>query len=122
MNEVEFVARAGDGLLLIHYERVWEDGFKLGGDFVCEVSAAGWPADHIEAAADPCGAPDVDQVIPPDHFIIFSRGGEHGEDVNVPAHNRRDPSAPRGGTYTLSGISPGAARSIAAQLRAIKPQ
>jgi hypothetical protein len=87
---------------------------------MCEASAAGRLADQIEAAADPCGPPDVDQVMPPDHFIIFSRGGEHGEDVNVHAHNRRDPSAPRGGTYTLSGISPGVARSIAGQLRAIK--
>ncbi len=122
MDEAEFVASAGDGLLLIHYERVWEDGVKLGGDFVCEASAAGWLAERIEAAANPCGAPDVDQAIPPDHFIIFSRGGEHGEDVNVHTHNRRDPSAPRGGTYTLSGISPGAAKSIAAQLRTLYPQ
>jgi hypothetical protein len=120
-NEVEFVANAGDGLVLIHYEQVWEDGVNLGGDFVCEASAAGWLADRIEAAADPWGAPDVDEIMLPDHFIIFSRGGEHGEDTNVHLHNLREPSAPRGGTYALSGIWPGVAKSVAAQLRALNP-
>ena len=122
LDEVEFVTSVEDGLLLIHHERRWDDGVKLGGDMVCEVSAAGWLADHIDAAADMAGAPDVDQAIPPDHFIVLSRGGEHGEDTNVHMYNRRDPFAPRGGTYALSGITPGVARSIAAQLGALQPQ
>ncbi len=121
VNEVEFVRSEGDGLLLIRYERFSDDGAKLGGDFVFEAGAAGWLADHIEAAADPCGIPDLDQVMPPDHFLIFARGGEHGEDTNVHLHNLRDPGAQRGGTYTLSGISPAVARNIATQLRVINP-
>lgn len=116
------VTIAGDGLLLIHYDQFWDDGDKMGGDLVCEASATDWLADRIEAATEPCGAADVDQTMPPDHFLIFVRGGEHGEDTNVHVHNRRDPGAPRGGTYTLSGISPGVARSVAAQLRAVKSQ
>ena len=91
----------------------------MGGDFICEASAADWLADHIEAGADPCGAPDIeiDLAMPPDYFRVYSRGGEHGEDVNINIQNLRDPSAPRGRTYAISGVSPGAAKSLVAQLR-----
>jgi hypothetical protein len=122
VKDTASVTNMGDGLLSINYDQFWDDGDNMGGVLVCEASAAGWLAGRFEAAAEPCGAADVDQAMPPDHFLIFVRGGEHGEDTNVHVHNRRNPGAPRGRTYTLSGISPGVARSIAARLRAIKPQ
>jgi hypothetical protein len=122
VKDAASVTNMGDGLLSINYDRFWDDGTNMMGVVFCEASAAGWLAGRIEAAAEPCGAPDLDQAMPPDHFLIFVRGGEHGEDTNVHVHNSRDPGAPRAGTYTMSGISPGAARSIATQLRAIKPQ
>jgi hypothetical protein len=116
------VASMGDGLLLIHYDQFWDDGENMGGDLIFEAGAAGWLAERIEAAADPCGAPDVDQRMQPDHFVVLSRGGEHGEEVNVHVHNRRDPSVLLGGTYALGGMSPATARDIAAQLHAISPR
>jgi hypothetical protein len=118
INETATVESLAGGLLLIHHDRSWDNNFSMGGDIVCEATAANWLADHIEAAtADPWGAPDVDQEMPPDHFVVYTRGGEHGEDINVHIHNRRDPSAPRGQIYALSGISPAAAMKIVAQLR-----
>jgi len=117
---VEIVA---GGLLLIHHERSWDNDFRMGGVMVCEATAANWLADHIEAAAaDNWSTPDVDQEVPPDHFLVYTRGGEHGEDINVNIHNRRDPAAPRGQVYAIGGISPAAALKIVAQLRAFKPQ
>ncbi len=115
------MASAGDGLVLIRYDRAWDDGVELGGDLVCEASAAGWLADHIEIATDAWSAPDVDVVMPPDHFLVYARGGEHGEDTNVHVHNWRDPGAPLGRTYALSGISILVAKHIVAQLRALSP-
>ena len=122
VNEIATVANSRDGLLVIRHDRSWDDGVNMGGDLICEASAAGWLADHIEAASEPYGAPDIDQEMPPDHFVVFTRGGEHGEDINVHVYNRRDPGAPLGRIYTLSGISPRQAKNIAAQLRALKPQ
>ena len=64
----------------------------------------------------------MDQEIPPDHFVVYTRGGDHGEDINVDIHNRRDPAAPHGQIYAISGISPAAALRIVAQLLALKPE
>lgn len=123
VNETATVKSLAGGLLLIHHDRSWDDNFSMGGDITCEATAAGWLADHIEAAtADSWGVPDVDYEMPPDHFLVYTRGGEHGEDINVNIHNRRDRAAPRGQTYAIGGISPAAALSIVAQLRALKPQ
>lgn len=121
-SEMWSVGSTGDGLLVIRFDQLWDYSIKLGGDFVCEMDAAGWLADRLDAAAGPCGAPPVDQLMPPDHFLIFVRGGERGEDLNVNLHNRRDPSAPRGGNYALSAITPEGAKSIAAEMRAINSQ
>ena len=121
LKEMATVTSAGEEPLLIRYERSWDDGTEMGGNFVCEVSAASWLADHIEVAADVWSAPDVEVEMPPDHLLVFARGGEHGEDTNVHIHNRRDPGAPRGGIYTMSGISIPTAKHIVAQLRALGP-
>lgn len=116
IKDVATVECAADGLLLIRHERLWSDGDQMGGDFVFEADAAGWLAERIEAAADSYSVPDVEQAMPPDHFLVFARGGEHGEDPNVHVHNRRDPLAPRGKTYTISGMAPETARELVCQL------
>ena len=121
VKDAATVERTGDGLLLIRRDRLWSDGDQMGSDFVCEASAASWLADRIEEAANAYSAPDVEQAMPPDHFLVFARGGEHGEDINVHIHNRRDPLAPRGKTYTISGMAPATARKLAGELRALKP-
>ena len=123
VNETATVESLAGGLLLIHHNRSWDNNFSMGGDIICEAIAAGWLADHVEAAtSNSWDLRDVDQEMPPDHFLVYTRGGEHGEDINVNIQNLRDPAAPRGRTYALSGISPAAALSIVAQLRALKPQ
>lgn len=123
VNETATVETLAGGLLLIHHVRSWDNNFSMSGDIVCEATAAAWLADQIEATtADSWDLPDVDKEMPPDHFLIYTRGGEHGEDINVHIHNRRDPAAPRGQTYAVGGISPAAALRIVAQLRALEPQ
>ena len=123
INETATVERLAGDLLLIHHERSWDNDFRMGGVIVFEATAANWLADHIEAAAaDDWDARDVDQEMPPDHFLVYTRGGEHGEDINVNIHNRRDPAAPRGQVYAVGGISPAAALQIVAQLRALESQ
>jgi hypothetical protein len=120
INETATVESLADGLLLIHHERSWDNDFRMGGVIVCEATAANWLADHIAAAAaDNWSTPDVDQEMPPDHFLVYTRGGEHGEDINVNIQNRRDSAAPRGQVYAIGGISPAAATEIVAQLRAL---
>jgi hypothetical protein len=121
INETATVESLTGVLLLIHHNRSWDNDFSMGGDFICEATAAGWLADHIEAAtSDSWDVRDVDQEMPPDHFLVYTRGGEHGEDINVNIHNHRDPAAPRGQVYAIGGISPAAALKIVAQLRALK--
>ncbi len=123
INETATVESLSGGLLLIHHSQSWDNDFSMGGDLVCEATAAHWLADHVEVAtSDSWDTPDVDQDLPPDHFRIYSRGGEHGEDINVNIHNHRDPAVPRGQVYALSGISLAAAMKIVAQLRTLKPQ
>lgn len=109
-----------DGLLLIKRERVWSDGARLGGDFFCEPRATSWLADQLELAADD-RVSEVTHDAPPDHLVVFVRGGEHGAPINVHVHNRREPTSSHGKTYTLSGMSPEAARLLAAELRAYRP-
>lgn len=111
---------AGDGLLLVRYKQLWNDGEDTGGEFFCEASAARWLADRLRDAADLWSVPDIEQAMPPDYFHVFQRGGEHGEDVNVHVQNWRDPSAPRGKTYVIGGMTPGTARKLAEELWMIK--
>jgi hypothetical protein len=106
-----------DGLLVIKRERVWSDGAVLGGEFMCDPQVAGWLADQLERAAD-AGLSEVTYDAPPDHLVVFVRGGDRGAPINVHVHNRRDPSASHGRTFTLSGMSPAVARQLAADLRA----
>jgi hypothetical protein len=115
------VESAGGGLLIVRYKQLWSDGEDMGGEFVCEASAASWLADRIQDAADLWSVPDIEQAMPPDHFHVFQRGGEHGEDVNVHVQNWRDPTAPRGKDYVLGGMTPETARKLAADLRTINP-
>ena len=106
-----------DGLLVIRRERVWSDGGVLGGDFMCDPQLAGWLADHLErAAADEL--PETTYDAPPDHLVVFLRGGEHGAPIKVHVHNRREPSASHGGMFALSAMSPAVARQLATDLRA----
>lgn len=109
-----------DGLLLIKRERIWSDGARLGGDFFCEPAVAKWLAEQLELAADE-RVSEATHDAPPDHLVVFVRGGERGAPINVHVHNRREPTVARGKTYTLSGMSPEVARQLARDLRAVTP-
>jgi hypothetical protein len=111
------VSSLNDGLLVIHYVQIWEGGVDRIGNFVCEASAARWLADRIDAASEDEGAPEVSAPMPPDHFTIFVRGDRL---MNAHVHNERDPNAPRGGLYVLSGIEIQTAKKFVADLRALK--
>jgi hypothetical protein len=121
-RETAYATSLAGGLLLIHHDKLWDNGLTMGGDLIAQLTAAPWLADQIQQAADEWSAPDVDRDIPPDHFRIYPRGGEHGEDIDVNLINLRDPAAQRGKTYALSVISPTAAHKVAADLRALAPQ
>lgn len=122
VHEVTQVVGLVDGLVLIKRERVWSDGARLGGDFVCQPHVIGWLADQLERAADDAIS-EVQHDAAPDHLVVFVRGGEHGAPININVHNRREPSAPSyGRTVTLSGMSPATARQLAKDLRALSAQ
>ena len=117
MKEGTKVVGVVDGLLLIRRERVWADGAVLGGAFMCEPHVAGWLADQLELAAEEQVSETANDA-PPDHVVVFLRGGEHGAPINIHVHNDREASAPHGKTYTLSAMSPAVARKLASDIRA----
>ena len=117
MREETKVIGVVDGLLLIRRERVWADGTTLGGDFMCEPHVADWLADQLELAADE-KVSEITHDSPPDHLVVFLRGGEHGAPINIHVHNDREPSAPHGKTYTLSAMSAAVALKLASDVRA----
>jgi hypothetical protein len=118
VKDTATVSNAGEGLPLIHHDQIWDDGDNMGGDLVCQASAAAWLADRLDEASGPQGAPEVEQAMLPDHFTVFCGGSDW--EPNVHLHNDRDPGAPRGKTYVLSGLQETTTRSLAAQLRALK--
>jgi hypothetical protein len=118
IREVTDVVGLVDGLLLVRRERVWADGGRLAGDFMCDPQVVGWLADQLDLAADDA----VSRVAcdaPPDHLSVFMGGGDHGEPINISVHNRRELTAAHGKTYTLSGMYPEVARKLATNLRAV---
>jgi hypothetical protein len=117
IREVTEVVGIVDGLLLVTRERVWANGARLAGDFMCDPQLVGWLADQLDLATDEA----VSRVAcdaPPDHLIVVAGGGEHGEPINISVLNRRELTAGHGKTYTLSGMYPEVARKLAADLRA----
>ena len=121
-RETAYATTIGDALLLIHHDRPWDNGLTMGGDLIVHLASAHWLADQIHQAVDDWSAPDVDRHMPPYHFLVYTRGCEHGDRINVNVQNLRDPAASRGQVYALSGVSPAAAMKIVAQLRTLKPQ
>jgi hypothetical protein len=101
-----------DGLLVIKRERVWADGARLGGDFLFDPRSKAWLADQLEAAAAE-SITEITHDAPHDHLTVFTRGGDHGQPINIHVHNKRDGAR----TYTLSAMSPEVARKLAANLR-----
>jgi hypothetical protein len=106
-----------DGLLVITRQRVWADGATLGGEFMCDPNVGRWLADQLDVAADG-QVSEIAYDEPPDHLVVFLRGGEHGAPINVHVHNDREESASHGRTYTLSAMSPAVARKLAEDIRA----
>jgi hypothetical protein len=117
ISEHTRIVGISDGLLVINRERVWADGAKLGGDFMCEIGVAGWLAEHLDRAANE-QVSEIALDAPPDHLLLFVRGGDRGSPINIHVHNRRDSTAIHGRPFTLSGMSPQAARALAIDLRA----
>lgn len=109
-----------DGALLIKRERVWSNGARIGGDFLCEPQVAHWLAEQLELAADD-RISEANRDAPPDHLVVFVAGGEHGAPLNISVLNRREPTVSNGKTCGLSGMSPEVARNLAADLRAFTP-
>lgn len=120
LSEYTKVVGVVDGLLLIQRECLWSDGAKLGGDFMCAPDLVTWLADQLDRAADEAVS-KVACDAAPDHLVVFTGGGEHGEPISINVLNRREPSASRGRTYGLSGLAPSAAHRLASDLRAWRP-
>jgi len=117
ISERTQIVGLSDGLLVIHRERIWSDGAKLGGDFMCAPGVVPWLADQLERAANE-QVSEVAFDYPPDHLVLFVRGGDRGNPINIHVHNRRDTAAPHGRTYTLSAMSTQVAEALARDLRA----
>jgi hypothetical protein len=101
-----------DGLLVIQRECVWADGARLGGDFRFDPRSKAWLAEQLEAAADD-SISRITHDAPPDHFTVYTRGGDRGQPININVHNKREGAR----TYTIGGMSPEVARKLAADLR-----
>ena len=117
VSETTEIVGIVDGLLVIRREAVYDDGARLGGDFLVDPAQAPWIADQLEAAADE-RLVEVERKASPDDLVVFVRGGDRGQPINVNVHNRRAPDAPRGKTNVLGGMSPVTARKLACELRA----
>jgi hypothetical protein len=117
IREVTEVVGIVDGLLLVTRERVWANGARLAGDFMCDPQLVGWLADQLERAADELVS-EASHDSPPDHILLFVRGGDRGAPIGIHVHNRRELTAAHGKTYTLSGMYPEVARKLAADLQA----
>lgn len=119
LREETTVVGLVDGLLLIKRERLWSDGARLGGDFMFDPRSAGWLADQLEFAAED-NLSDATYDSAPDHLLVYVRGGDYGQPININVHNRRETNAAHGKTYTMGGMSSEVARKLAAELRAFK--
>ena len=100
---------AGPGLLVIRHVQTCSDGSEMSGELVLQASAASWLADAIETGSR------VERAMPPDELAVKT-GGTDWEPILL-LYNWRDPSAPRGRTYSIS-MRETTARSLAPLLRA----
>src|SRR5690349_15314896 len=95
IRETTDVVGLVDGLLLVRRERVWANGARLAGDFMCDPQLVGWLADQLEQAADELVS-EATHDSPPDHLLLFVRGGDRGTPIGIHVHNRREPAAAHG--------------------------
>lgn len=109
------VEQTPEGQIRITFDRVSPEE-QISREFIFEVSAGAWLAEKLLLAADD-NLHNTDGSFPPDQFRVTIGGGQRYDDINVNLSNERDPTAPHGKLYTLSGMEVEVARNLADQLR-----
>jgi hypothetical protein len=119
-RESASVEGLSNGLIVIHYDRLLPDGLQMGGDFLFDAGALDWVTEKVALAAEDNLPDDAECDKPPDRIKVFLAGGHRYDDVNVNLLNWRDPAAPRGKIYGISGMSREVARVLVEQLRNVR--
>lgn len=112
------VEKLDQDLVNVSYHRRWQNGLEIGGDFVFGAGCLKWLVAQLELAVEE-KISEVEAAFPPDLIKVYIGGGQGYEDININAHNHRDPSAPYGKLYVISGMPRETARTLIGQLRSM---
>ena len=111
------VERTPEGQIRVWHEWITSDGLDMSGEFVFEASATDWLTEYLLKAADDDLPQTEEASMPPDLFRVYIGGGHRYDDINVNASNQRDPAAPHGKLYVLTGLPCNLARTLVDQIR-----
>ena len=115
--EKSSVWRLEGGLLLIHFDQIFDNGLSMGGDFVCDLANVPTLIELMEIALRDQTWNGEDRTVAPDNITVFTRSDDKTWIPNFHMQNQRDPSAPYGRGYGFSGISQEVFETMLEQIR-----